>query len=591
MGKPNALDKPSPSEPLERRDLLRGALTVGTLVAGGLTTAPAAHAEPPTRHSTFLPGTKLRRSKPRRATKGAAPPHPGMAVVALNRMGFGPRPGDLAAFQALGGNDTDRLNNYVAQQLAPDTLSDTELNNRLSAAGFASYGLSTDPDTLLTTLWDWYINDNAPGGNNNSSIPRDELIRATFLRAMYSRKQLVEVLAAFWLNHFNVYIDDSSFVRATFPHLDLVIRQNLLGNFRQMLEAVAMSSAMLYYLDNYTSSDDGPNENFCRELFELHTLGSENYLGTLAQSDVPLDNGKPLGYVDADVFEATRCFTGWSFSYGQDGDGDNGLFYYRPDRHDRFQKNVLGVFIPQDQSDLADGRDVLDALASHPGTGRHIARKLCRRFLADDPPQSVVDAAAAVFTAQWQAPDQLKQVYEVILTSTEFRDTWGEKVKLPFEVAASALRAGDADFTLRMDDGDTSSFLGRFDDTGHEPFHWRAPDGFPDVRDAWMRMTPRVMSWRLCGWLVDFSDTNGDYYLDVVGQTPAGARSANELADYWIDRVLGRPMDTNDRDEIVQFMAQGINPDLDLNLNDEDTADRLRSMVGLLFMSPDFLWR
>jgi len=583
MGEP--LD-PQPST-FNRRGLLRaGALVAGASALPRLRRADAAAATTP---AGVRPMRDPHRVPPPR---GGLPAVPAAGVVALNRMGFGPRPGDLAAFDALGATDAARLSAYVTQQLDPDSLADPELDSRLAEASFESLYLSSDPNVYLATLWDWYINDNAPSGNTSSAVPRDELTRATFLRAMYSNKQLVEVLADFWHDHFNVHIDHSSFVRATFPHLDMVIRLHMLGNFRDLLEAVARSTSMLYYLDNYTSSNAGPNENFCRELFELHTLGSENYFGTIAQNEVPVDGGGvPLGYVDADVFEATRCFTGWSFSHGNDGDGDTGLFYYRPTWHDRFQKTVLGVFIPQDQPDLKDGNDVLDALASHPGTGRHIARKLCRRLIADVPPQSVVDAAAAVFTAQWQAPDQLRQVVETILLAPEFLGTWGEKVKRPFEIAASALRAGGADFTLKTDDGDTNSFLWRFDDTGQELFSWPAPNGFPDVREAWMRMTPRVMSWRLCNWLIEFTDDADAFYLDVLAQTPGSVRSANELADFWIDRILGRPMAPEDRDEIVQFMAQGINPDFDLNFNDDDTRDRLRAMVGLIFMSPDFLWR
>lgn len=578
---------PPSDRTVDRRQLLRNSfMAAGALTVMGSKASLAALPAP-------LPRTTAMR-QPGGSTplRDGTPEVPQAAIIALNRMGFGPRPGDIAAFNALGGTPQARMAAYVSQQLQPDTIDDSELEGRLSAAGFESVGLSNDPDTYLATLWDWYINDGAPSGNTSSSWPRDELTRATFMRSMYSRRQLQQVMADFWLNHFNVYINDSSFVRATYAHLDLIVRQNAFGNFRTLLGAVTRSSAMLYYLDNYTSSNAGPNENFSRELFELHTLGSENYLGTMDQNQVPTDpDGVPIGYVDADVFESTRCFTGWSFSQGIDGDGDTGLFYYRASWHDRFQKTVLGVFLPQDQDDLVDGNVVLDILASHPGTGRHIARKLCRRFISDDPPQSVVDAAAAVFTAQWEAPDQLAQVMETILLSTEFRSTWGEKVKRPYEVAVSALRACGADFTLRMEDNDTNSFLFRYDDIGQELFNWPAPNGFPDVRAAWMRMTPRVMSWRLCTWLIDFDDDNDQFYLDVLAQTPGSVRSANALADFWIGRVLGRPMDPEDRDQIVQFMGQGINPDFDLNFNDEDTRDRVRSMVGLIMMSPDFLWR
>lgn len=520
------------------------------------------------------------------------PALPAAAVIALNRMGFGPRPGDIDAFNGLGATDQERLVAYVAQQLDPESIDDSLMESRIAAANFASIGLSSDPDTYLAILWDWYVNGNAPGGNNSSSIPRDELMRATFIRSVYSSRQLVQVLADFWHNHFNVYIDISSWVRATMPHLDLLVRNHLLGNFRTLLEAVARSTAMLRYLDNYTSSNAGPNENFSRELFELHTLGAENYLGVMQQNEVPLDGqGRPIGYVDADVFESTRCFTGWSFSNGTSGDGDTGLFYYRPGWHDRFQKTVLQTFIPADQTDLQDGRDVLDALAAHPGTGRHIARKLCQRFISDDPPPSVVDAAATVFTDQWQAADQIKQVVETILLSDEFLSTWGEKIKRPYEIAASALRAGGTTFTPGVDEGDTDSFFWRYDGAGQRLHGWPAPNGYPDIRGAWKSMTPRVMSWRLCGWLIDFRDDLENYYVDVVAQTPGGVRSANDLADFWIDRILGRPIEVEDREQIVQFMAQGINPDFDLNLGDDDTQERLRSMVGLIFMSPEFLWR
>lgn len=574
------------SSSVDRRQLLRRvALAAGGVSALGSRPAPAIPDPGPARVSMRNPQRPV-------PTRNGAPPLPEASIIALNRMGFGPRPGDVAAFNALGASPQERMAAYVAQQLDPESLDDSELQSRLSAAGFESVDLSPDPDTYLATLWDWYINGNAPSGNTSSSWPRDELVRATFLRGMYSKKQLVEVLTDFWVNHFNININDSSFVRATYAHFNLVLRQNLLGNFRTMLEAVASSTAMLYYLDNYTSSDDGPNENFSRELFELHTLGSENYLGTMPQSEVPQDtNGIPIGYVDADVFESTRCFTGWSFSRGSGDDGDTGLFFYRSDDHDRFQKTVLGVFIPQDQDDLVDGRTVLDSLASHPGTGRHIARKLCRRMISDDPSQGVIDTVAAVFTAQWQAPDQLAQVMETILLAPEFLATWGEKVKRPFEIAVGSMRACGADFTLKMEDSDTSSFLFRYDDAGQDLFTWPAPNGFPDTREAWMRMTPRVMSWRLCNWLIDFDDDGGNFYLDVLSQTPGGVRTANELADFWIQRILRRAMDPVDREQIVQFMAQGINPDFDLDFSDEDTRDRLRSMVGVILMSPDFLWR
>jgi hypothetical protein len=123
-------------------------------------------------------------------------------------------------------------------------------------------------------------------------------------------------------------------------------------------------------------------------------------------------------------------------------------------------------------------------------------------------------------------------------------------------------------------------------------FYWRAPNGYSDFKEDWQSATPRVHLWRLCNWLVDVEDDFDNHLLDIVGQTPAWIRTANELADFWIDRVLGRPMPAIERTEIVEFMAQGHNPDYDLAVaSDWDTQERMRSMVALIFMSPSFLWR
>jgi uncharacterized protein (DUF1800 family) len=344
---------------------------------------------------------------------------------------------------------------------------------------------------------------------------------------------------------------------------------------------------MLYYLDNYTSSNAGPNENWARELFELHTLGADHYMGVLRQNQVPTGpGGVPVAYVDDDVFEATRCFTGWTFDF------DTGLFEYRNDWHDHFQKTVLGTYIPPNQPALFDGNTVLDVVASHPGTARHMSTKLAHRLIGDEPDPAVIDAAAAVFEAEASAPDQLAQVVRTIVLHPSFLTTWGDKIKRPLELLSSAVRAGDGRFNYSIDDDDTGTLLWRYDQAGQPLFAWRAPNGFPDHKEDWQSATPRVMTWRLMNWLIDIRNSSDIHRLNVLGQTPNGTRTANELADFWIEGILGRPMPTAERHEIVEFMAQGHNPDFDLPLDsDEDTQDRLRSMVGLIFMSPSFLWR
>jgi uncharacterized protein (DUF1800 family) len=512
------------------------------------------------------------------ATK-AVPNPPKAAVITLNRLGFGHRPGQVAAFDNLGANDADRLEAWVDQQLDPASIDDTACDNRLATAGFTTLGKG------LSQLWQDHVV-NSPTWSVRMQ-PYYEVERATLLRAVWSKRQLLEVLADFWHNHFNVYGPDS-WAAPVWSHWDReVIRGNALGNFRTMLSEVARHPAMLYYLDNYTSTNAGPNENWARELFELHTLGADHYMGVLRQFQVPTGpDGRPVAYVDDDVFEATRCFTGWTFDF------DTGAFEYRGDWHDHFQKTVLGVYLAPNQPAMVDGAKVLTAVATHPGTARHISTKLARRLIGDNPDPAVIDAAAAVFEAEADSDDQLAQVVRTIVLHPSFLTTWGDKIKRPLEIVAAALRAGNAQFRFSVDDDDTGRLLSYYDQAGQPLFSWRAPNGFPDHKADWKSATPRVMSWRLMNWLIDVRNDNGVHRLNVLGQTPPDVRTANELADHWIYKCLGRQMPAAERHEIVEFMAQGHNPDFDLPIDsDDDTQERLRSMVALIFMSPSFLWR
>lgn len=504
------------------------------------------------------------------------------SILALHRLGFGPRPGDVAAFQALGGGPAARLAAWVDQQLDPASLDDSELDAKIAAGGFTTLGKSR------AQLW---VQHKKNSSYSERIRPRDEVERATFLRAIYSRRQLFEVMVNFWHDHFNVYSYDS-WPSSMFVHYDRdVIRANALGNFRLMLGSVAKSTSMLYYLDNYTSTNAGPNENFSRELFELHTLGSENYLGIGPQHAVPTENGVPIGYVDADVFESTRAFTGWTVA-SDSSTGDNGEFYYRDEWHDRFQKTVLGTFMPQDQPPMQDGRDVLDALAFHPGTARHVCRKICRRLTVDEPPQSLVDAAVATWRANASELDQIARVVRTIATAPEFLEGWGEKAKRPFEVAVSAMRAVGTKLSFAMGDSETDTFLSRFDACGQPLFAWPTPDGFPDRRAAWQSVAPRAMTWRFCLWAFDQDNDNDQFFLDVLAKTPPSVRSAAEIVDFWVARLLGRAIDPADREELVAFMSQGLNPDLDLPLDSEtEVQERLRTLAGLICNTPYFLWK
>jgi uncharacterized protein (DUF1800 family) len=368
-----------------------------------------------------------------------------------------------------------------------------------------------------------------------------------------------------------------------------VIRANLLGNFRTMLEAVAKSPAMLYYLDNQSNSGGNPNENYARELFELHALGAENYLGVaplIINPDgsythpAPKDSsGRPLLYVDADVYGATTCFTGWRTN------GATGEFIFDDAAHFPYAKIVLGRLIPEAQGSK-DGSDVLDLLARHPGTARYICRKLCRRLISDDPPESIVQAAADVFLANVDAADQLKKVTRTILLSNEFRTTWAQKIKRPFEYTVSLLRAAEANFTPKSD------FVRNYNDLGQPLFSWSPPNGYPDEKESWSSTMPMLQRWRLVHFLTDWKvggegadkDNRRLHYT-----TPTALKTPNAVVSYWANRLLGYTLPAEEHQAVVEFIATGRNPDLDLT--ETQLSERLPYMIALIFMAPSFQWR
>jgi uncharacterized protein (DUF1800 family) len=517
------------------------------------------------------------------AAAGGPPALPPLAVIALNRMGFGPRPGDVAAFNALADTPEKALEVYVDQQLNPAAIDDSACDARIASYQYQTLGKS------LAQLWADHVRKEGISWEERI-LPMRETEQATFLRAIYSKRQLVEVLADHWHNHFNVYGRDY-WTAPVWVHYDRdVIRAHLLGNFRAMVQAVAQSPAMLYYLDNQSNSGGNPNENYARELFELHTLGAENYFGVKPLTvgpdggfvhPAPKDeNGRPLLYIDEDVYGATTCFTGWRVN------SDTGAFAFDAAAHFPYQKIVLGQAIPAAQG-IQDGHDVLDLLARHPGTARHICRKLCRRLISDHPPESIVEAAAAVFLANLDASDQLKRVVRTILLSEEFRTTWGEKIKRPFEYAVSLLRAAEADFA--PDDG---NFRWMYAQTGQELFSWNPPNGYPDFKEPWSGTMPILQRWRLCNWLMEWKyggdgPNKDDRRLPLPH--PANVNTATACVNYWANRLLGRPLPEHERTAIIDFMAQGRQPDATLPA--EEIADRVRHMIALIFMSPSFQWR
>jgi len=417
-------------------------------------------------------------------------------VHVLNRITFGPRPGDVETVQSMG------LHNYIEKQLHPETIDDSAVEQLVS--GFDILQMS--PEQLAQLFETERKNQqqkqavasrqaqasgsaapipaNPPPPNQGEEAPSTpptpqqkmanmvqqanqyrsvaaitQLEQAKLVRAIDSQRQLQEVLVDFWSNHFNIDMKKGpDRVLKVVDDRD-VIRPHILGRFRDLLEASAKSPAMLFYLDNAQSSvartvtpmeerftermqeqmtqngngalappvvkagekRGGINENYAREIMELHTLGVDG------------------GYTQKDVTEVARCFTGWSIKRG------TGEFVFRQMMHDNGPKFVLGHQIPAGGG-MRDGEMVLDILASHPATAHHISLQLCQRFVSDDPPASLVDRVAGVFT---RTGGDLRKVTEAILTSPEFLSpaNYNNKIKSPLEFAVSAVRASGSSIT------------------------------------------------------------------------------------------------------------------------------------------------
>jgi uncharacterized protein (DUF1800 family) len=320
----------------------------------------------------------------------------------------------------------------------------------------------------------------------NGQMVVTELQRAKLLRAVYSDRQLYERMVDFWENHFNIFAnkDDDRYLLTSYDRD--TIRPFAMGRFRDLLGATAHSPAMLFYLDNWRSSvprpyvatkdkpagtDGGFNENYARELMELHTLGVDG------------------GYTQKDVLEITRCFSGWTIQKPN----EQGLFLYRPGLHDDGEKIVLGQRILPGGG-MADGERVLDILARHPATARFIATKLARRFISDEPPKAIIDRAAAVFL---KTDGSIRETLRAIVTSPEFFSdtTYRAKMRSPFEYVAAAMRALNAET-----DGDRPVLdaIGRM---GQPLFGRITPDGYADRADQWLSSGAMIARFNFAGAL------------------------------------------------------------------------------------------
>ena len=426
----------------------------------------------------------------------------------LNRLGYGARPSDLDRVRAMG------LPAWIDQQLHPEHLDDSALTRRLS--GLTT--LTLDSKTIVRDYDAPAIEERrrrqrqaATQADAGGTAPEDfgapaspptqaqrknrqvllELADAKVLRAVYSERQLEEVLVDFWLNHFNVFAGKGPTRNYVTEYERDAIRPHVFGRFRDLLEATAKSPAMLFYLDNWENTSptapelDAPrarrgraarlerpgapaaantpavrprrglNENYAREVMELHTLGVDG------------------GYRQQDVVDVARAFTGWTMRPRQ-GTG----FQFAPALHDQGEKHVLGHTL-RPNGGIRDGEQVLDILATHPSTARFIATKLAQRFISDTPPQSVIDRAAATFL---DTTGDLRAVVRAIVTSPEFfaPDAYRAKVKTPLEFIASALRVTGAEVR------NAQPAVQAVRELGMPLYFCQPPTGYDDSADTWV---------------------------------------------------------------------------------------------------------
>jgi uncharacterized protein (DUF1800 family) len=399
----------------------------------------------------------------------------------LARLTFGAAPGDYARGSMIGAE------NFIEEQLAPETLSDYQcdrvirhefpsLENPVSRL-FPRKGDSKDPLQQLFPA----LRDHGAGVSDlyeyKEKVLLNELTGATVMRAVLSKRQLFEVMVNFWSDHFN--IDPSKGECKWLKAADDrdVIRVHALGNFRDLVRASAVSPAMLWYLDGRVNrskgADEKPNENYARELMELHTLGVHG------------------GYSQADVMEVARCLTGWTVR-------DKKQFFkgrveFHKDLHDDGAKQVLGQEIPAGGG-ARDLDRLLDIVALHPSTVHYIAWKLCRRFIADEPPAAAVAVTAKAFG---DSKGDIRSTLRALFATEAFRGAAfrSQKFKRPLHFVVSALRASNASTNVSPQ---LVEYLLRL---GHAPFRYPTPDGYPEESTHWQ--STLLWRWNFAAALAD----------------------------------------------------------------------------------------
>lgn len=512
-----------------------------------------------------------------------------MAHQWLERLSFGATPESIAKLQKLG------KKRFLDEQLTPNPKPSKRFLAKKAAFRFFSDSavfknkpfrfIDATPEEL------WALRE--PNNQKNRIVPAAEVFVHNVLKATYTPWQLQEVMVEFWHNHFHVNTASNEPAGMMFPLYDKVMRQHCLGNFREFLEAVAKSASMLYYLDNTSSQASPANENYARELLELHTLGRPAYLNDqhATWKTVPKDpSGVAIGYIDADVYEVARAFTGWTVADGAwtfaGTQPKTGHFLYYNAWHDPYQKRILGVEFDAHQPPLSDGKRVLDMLAAHPQTAHFVCTKLCRRLVADEPPADLVQAAADHWLEQRNAPDQIAQVVRFIIESDAFEASLGKKFKTPYEYAISIFRK------LQLDVRPNRDLLYLFFGLGQPPHQWPTPDGYPDTEAYWSSSQLLLQRWNLPPKLL-FSNWHKLFEWSPDDYIPKGVTSSKDLLDHWLRLLLGNEHTFQHTDRLLGLLTRGerSGDDPPLTYNEEDRRYRFAHILSLIIMTPEFQYR
>ncbi|MEO8083849.1 MAG: DUF1800 domain-containing protein [Ardenticatenales bacterium] len=487
-----------------------------------------------------------------RAAANCGPmPEPSAIDHLLSRATFGVTAAERARAAAMGADA------WIEEQLAPATIDDHDCDDALAA---------------LPTL--------ALGGAElkvykDAAHPvSSELTAATLYRAVASRRQLFEVMVDHWSNHFNIFMPEEFIVRYKTVDDREVVRKHALGQFRDMVHASSKSPVMMRYLNVSANTRNGPNENYARELMELHTLGVGG------------------GYTEQDVKAVARCFTGWNWNADV-------AFEFRPADHVPGDKIVLGKRIPE--GGAAEAEAVIDLLVDQPSCATHVARRLVRRFVSDTPPDSLIQSVAAAFGRD----GDIKAMVRVLLRSPEFaaattaQGGGPAKIRRPLEQWAACLRALECDAGALLaelpkdvyEGGDRVAYEGRAEaylqQMDQLPFRWRAPDGYPDSGRPWSGMHVMVGRWNFAQALCAGELHNMPPYLYELTVIHLADRTAERVVDDWAMRILPRGLTADDRMRLVDFLGNGRTDALD----EATLRARLPLTIAAMLDSPYFSWR